>query len=142
MFSPKARACKLKRILMRYAGYNLRRGFTLVEITIMLAMIGLIVAIVVPNFLKARARSQAKTCIENLRMINYASDQFAMEKGKKPGTACSLRADLTPYLKMNSPGELPKCPAGGIYSDRVIIGSNPVCSLGTLVTPAHVLPSR
>ncbi len=125
---------------MKHAEYNRRAGFTLVEITIMLAMIGLIAAITIPNYLKSRATSQAKTCIENLRQINSASDQFAMEKAKAPGAACSLRADLTPYIKMNSPGKVPTCPAGGIYSDRVIIGTNPVCSLGTLVTPAHVLP--
>jgi prepilin-type N-terminal cleavage/methylation domain-containing protein len=108
-------------------------GFTLVEIMIVVAIIGLLAAIAIPNFVKARATSQANACINNLRKIDDAASQFAIEKGKKTGDDITLTTDLTPYIKMNSAGSLPPCPAGGTYAC-----TNPTCTLSTL-TPAHRL---
>ena len=115
-------------------------GFTLVEIMIVVAIIGLLAAIAIPNFVKARAVSQANACINNLRQIDAAANQFALEKGKRSGDVISFPGDLTPYIKLNAAGSIPPCPIGGDYYQDNIVGSLPTCSLGNATTPAHVLP--
>jgi prepilin-type N-terminal cleavage/methylation domain-containing protein len=116
-----------------------KAGFTLVEIMIVVAIIGLLAAIAIPNFVKARATSQANACINNLRQIDAAAQQFALEKGKKTGDSITYPSDLTPYIKLNSNSSIPPCPAGGTYSDNTV-GTVPTCSLGSSVTPPHALP--
>ncbi|MEI8289146.1 MAG: type II secretion system protein [Verrucomicrobiota bacterium] len=113
-------------------------GFTLVEIMIVVAIIGLLAAIAIPNFVKARATSQANACVSNLRQLEAAISQFALEKGKRTGDPVDY-PDVTPYIKLNAANRLPGCPSGGNYTGTVI-GENPTCSLGSTVTPAHILP--
>jgi prepilin-type N-terminal cleavage/methylation domain-containing protein len=114
-------------------------GFTLVEIMIVVAIIGLLAAIAIPNFVSARGRAQANACINNLRQIDAAANQFALEQGRTTGSAINFPGDLTPYIKLNASSSLPPCPAGGTYSDDKV-GGLPHCSLGSNVSPPHVLP--
>jgi prepilin-type N-terminal cleavage/methylation domain-containing protein len=79
--------------------FNKRRGgFTLVEIMIVVAIIALLAAIAVPGFLRARKRSQASRIINDLRLIDSAVDQYAIETNKKSGDPVKV-ADWTNYLK-------------------------------------------
>jgi prepilin-type N-terminal cleavage/methylation domain-containing protein len=75
-----------------------RGGFTLVEIMIVVAIIALLAAIAVPGFLRARKRSQASRILNDLRMIDSAVDQYAIETNKKTGDTVNT-ADWTNYLK-------------------------------------------
>jgi prepilin-type N-terminal cleavage/methylation domain-containing protein len=75
-----------------------REGFTLVEIMIVVAIIALLAAIAVPNFLRARKRSQATRIIEDLRMIDAAVDQYAIEANKTAGASVSWDS-VKLYLK-------------------------------------------
>jgi competence protein ComGC len=95
----------------------------------------MMVAIAIPNFVKARETAQMNACINNLRMIDAAKQEWALENNK-PSTDMPTQADLT-QLKNNryfKNGQFPTCPAGGTYT--IGAGSNaPVCSI-----PKHELP--
>src|SRR3954467_12765842 len=78
-----------------------RGGFTLVEIMIVVALIALLAAIAVPGFLRARKRSQASKIINDLRMIDSAMDQYAIETAKKSGDPIAV-ADWTNYVKKDT----------------------------------------
>ncbi len=79
-----------------------RKGFTLVEIMIVVAIIALLAAIAVPGFLRARKRSQASRILNDLRMIDSALDQYAIETNKKSNDPVGT-ADWTSYVKKGSP---------------------------------------
>ncbi|PYL01985.1 MAG: prepilin-type cleavage/methylation domain-containing protein [Verrucomicrobia bacterium] len=78
-----------------------RGGFTLVEIMIVVAIIALLAAIAVPGFLRARKRSQASRILNDLRMIDAAVDQYAIETNRSTGNTVNT-ADWTNYLKKGS----------------------------------------
>ena len=78
-----------------------RGGFTLVEIMIVVAIIALLAAIAVPGFLRARKRSQASRIINDLRLIDAAVDQYAIETSKKTGDTVNT-VDWTNYLKKDT----------------------------------------
>ena len=78
-----------------------RRAFTLVEIMIVVAIIALLAAIAVPGFVRARKRSQAAKILNDLRLIDSAIDQYAIETAKKGGDAVSV-SDWTNYLKKDT----------------------------------------
>lgn len=78
-----------------------RGGFTLVEIMIVVAIIALLATIAVPNFLRARKRSQATVVMNEARMMDAAVDQFAIEKNKKDADTVAW-ADIKGYIKENS----------------------------------------
>ena len=109
------------------------------EIMIVVAIIGLLAAIAIPNFVKARATSQANACINNLRQIDAAAQEWALEQGHKTGDTITYPGDLTPYIKLNATSKIPPCPAGGTYACATV-GNNPTCTLSDTVTPKHVLP--
>ena len=79
-----------------------RGGFTLVEIMIVVAIIALLATIAVPNFLRARLRSQATACKQDLRMLDAAMEQYAIENNKQSASTVNFAA-LKPYIKENSP---------------------------------------
>jgi prepilin-type N-terminal cleavage/methylation domain-containing protein len=103
------------------------KGFTLVEIMIVVLIIGILLAIAVPNFVRARETSRTKTCVASLKQIDAGKEQWAMDNNKQNGDACVMN-DLTgganPYLK-----NTPACPSGGNYTVGNV-GTNPTCSTG------------
>ena len=87
---------------MKLQNLNTKRGgFTLVEIMIVVAIIALLAAIAVPNFLRSRKRSQATQILEDLRLIDGAIDQYAIENNKSNGNNV-IWADIQLYLKTGS----------------------------------------
>src|SRR5437773_9146943 len=91
---------------------NRKAGFTLVEIMIVVAIIGLLAAIAIPNFVKARTTAQQNACINNLRQIDGAKDQWAIENKKDTGNTPGA-TEVEAYLKS---GKAPECPASGSYN--------------------------
>ncbi len=119
------------------------QGFTLVEIMIVVLIIGILLAIAIPNFIQAREASRAKACVANLKQIESAKQQYMMDNSASTftsNTALSKTADsgLTKYIKT-----IPSCPGGGTYAT----GDAPTsasCNLGTNLvngqTYPHTLP--
>jgi len=101
-----------------------RKGFTLVEIMIVVAIIGLLAAIAIPNFIQARTKAQTNACIANLKQIQGAISLWALDSGKKDADAVTI-GDLVPnYIKST-----PYCPLDTDKTGYTVstVGAAPAC---------------
>jgi len=106
---------------------RLRHGFTLVEIMIVVLIIGVLLSIAVPNFIRAREGSRAKSCQSNLKQIQSAKEQWAMDN-KVGISATPTMSDLAgsgKYIRST-----PVCPSNGTYTPNSM-STDPTCSVGT-----------
>ncbi len=107
-----------------------KRGFTLVEIMIVVGTIGLLAAMALPNFIRSRQTAQANACINNMRQIESAKEQWALENNQNVGDVIT-EAEAGDYIG----GGYPSCPGSGTYTIGVI-GTKVTCSLSA---QGHVL---
>ena len=115
---------------------NRKSGFTLVEIMIVVAIIGLLAAIAIPNFVKARTTAQQNACIANLKQVSGAIEQWALETKAAPNAAVAI-TDVCGSGKHISVE--PKCPAGGNASYVVSAVDVPVACPVVAANPTHTL---
>ena len=102
-----------------------RKGFTLVEIMIVVAIIGLLAVIAIPNFVKARQTAQQNACFNNMRQIEAAIQQWALATRQADGTDVDETA-IGVYIR----GGMPGCPASGTYTIGNV-GDVPAVTCGT-----------
>ena len=99
-----------------------QRGFTLIEIMIVVAIIGMLMMIAVPNVVKARKSSQANACMANMKNIDSTIELYKMEQRANP-------ADLNALVSAGYFKQVPTCPAGGTYTMPADENSGVTCSI-------------
>jgi prepilin-type N-terminal cleavage/methylation domain-containing protein len=121
----------------------MKKGFTLVEIMIVVAIIGILIAIAIPGFLRARENSRGQACQENLTKIDGAKEQWALEFKHSNDTALdeTFLDDLNIFGANGYVKKKPKCPSSGTYTVSNI-GTDPSCSIGSSMGPfiPHSMP--
>jgi prepilin-type N-terminal cleavage/methylation domain-containing protein len=115
-------------------------GFTLVEIMIVVAIIGLLATIAIPNFVRARLKAQESACINNLKQIDGAKQTWALENRASQASVPTI-ANVQPYLGRGTAGTAPICPADQANSFATSYSLNDLQTTPTcLIVPAtHVL---
>src|SRR5712671_5938717 len=118
---------------MKIRSTSPKGAFTLVEIMIVVAIIGLLASIAIPNFVKARNTAQTQACITNLRQIEGAINAWALENKKQDNDTVTLdnlkgSSAGTSYIKLDSSGNIPSCPAGGQYILSTV-ATPPTCTV-------------
>ena len=128
----------------RSATVRRRSAFTLIEIMITVLIIGILLAVAVPNFVHARESSRARACVSNLKEIDTAKEQYAMDNKLSNGDT-SVATDpltMTGSALVGSENYIKSpvlCPSNGTYTVGVI-GVNPTCSIGANLTVAPFAP--
>ena len=120
-----------------HRGRNSVQGFTLVEIMIVVLIIGILLAIAIPNFVQARESSRAKACVANLKQLDSAKQQYMMDKNVPTFTSVvgtNSSTDTYGGLVTQYVRSAPLCPAGGTYTSGDE-STTPTCGLAT-ATPA------
>ncbi|WP_309713053.1 prepilin-type N-terminal cleavage/methylation domain-containing protein [Armatimonas sp.] len=117
-----------------------RKAFTLVEVMMVSTIVSVIFAIASPSIRRTREVAQARSCMRNLRQIDSAKEQYAMDNrlaqgATMPALSVFCGAGTTTYIK----GGAPACPRGGTYTVNNL-GTDPACSVGAAALVAHVLP--
>ena len=110
---------------------NANRAFTLVEIMIVVLIIGILLAIAVPNFIRAREQSRAKSCSANLKQFDSAKEQYAMDNRANAGDTVTFAQLIGPTLYIKA---TPQCPSNTLpYSatELAAISADPTCSKST-----------
>jgi prepilin-type N-terminal cleavage/methylation domain-containing protein len=102
----------------------MRAGFTFLEVMVVVTIIGLVVAVAIPNYVKSREYSRLQLCYQNLSKIEAAKQTWAMENGKRTGDVPQDGDLYGPNSYIRVP---PACPSGGAYTLNPI-GTNVVCS--------------
>ncbi|MGD9874391.1 MAG: competence type IV pilus major pilin ComGC [Kiritimatiellia bacterium] len=105
------------------------KGFTLVEIVLVVSIIGMLASIAIPTFIRARRTAQTTSCMNNLRLISSAKEQCALETGKTAGDPVT-EAEIADFFRRG----FPSCPAKGIYSVNPV-GTDPACTVEGHVCP-------
>ena len=108
-----------------------QRGFTLVEIMMVILVIGMITTMAAPQWLKARETARRSQCMSNLMNMDTAKEQWAMENKKTTGDPCAFSDLVGPTLYLKN---TPVCPSGGTYDLK------PVSSVATCSHSTHALP--
>ena len=103
---------------------KMKKGFTLVEIMIVVAIIAILAAVAIPNFIKYRRNAQAASCVSNLKQIQTAKEQWMMANGAVPDDLSKISGSTDKYIK-----QTPVCPAEGTYTIGAD-GVDPTCSIG------------